>query len=46
MYSIGTGVAKELIHMAYEHEKGGGLSAGVEGAGWKGTKGEKVRTTV
>ena len=37
-YSIGNGVAKELIHMTHRHEQWWGDSEGVGGTGWRGTK--------
>ena len=40
-YSIGNGVAKELLRMTLDLNNGVGLPEGVRGAGWKGAKGEK-----
>ena len=47
-YSIGNGVAKELIRMSHGHERGmvEGLPEGVGRCWVEGSKGEKIRTTV
>ena len=40
-YSIGNGVAKELIHMTLDMNNCGGLPEGAWGAGWREAKEEK-----
>ena len=46
MYSIGNGVAKELIHMTHGHEQRGGDCLREWGILGGGGKWGKVRTTV